>query len=33
LLAPDIGRQPDEMPGWSSLLVGPLFRGAEVSFK
>jgi virulence factor Mce-like protein len=33
LLAPDIGVQPEQLPGWSSLLVGPLFRGAEVSFK
>jgi phospholipid/cholesterol/gamma-HCH transport system substrate-binding protein len=30
LLAPELGTDP---PGWSSLLVGPLFRGAEVSFR
>jgi ABC-type transporter Mla subunit MlaD len=33
LLAPDIGGDPANVPGWSSLLVGPLFRGAEVSFR
>ena len=33
LIGPDLGRSPDDMPGWSSLLVGPLFRGAEVSFR
>jgi hypothetical protein len=33
LLAPDIGGSPEQVPGWSSLLVGPLYRGAEVSFK
>lgn len=33
LLAPDIGSSPEQVPGWSSLLVGPLFRGAEVTFR
>jgi virulence factor Mce-like protein len=33
LLAGEMGKQPDQVPGWSSLLVGPLFRGAEVSFR
>ncbi|RCW44531.1 virulence factor Mce-like protein [Halopolyspora algeriensis] len=31
LLAPSLGTAPSEVPGWSSLLVGPLFRGAEVT--
>ncbi|GLZ42344.1 MCE family protein [Actinokineospora sp. NBRC 105648] len=30
LLAPVEGVSPGEIPGWSSLLVGPLLRGAEV---
>ncbi|PRX43915.1 virulence factor Mce-like protein [Prauserella shujinwangii] len=33
LLAPQVGLSPDEVPGWSSLLVGPLYRGAEVSVR
>ena len=34
LLAPDLGlASPSDVPGWSSLLVGPLFRGAEVDLK
>jgi phospholipid/cholesterol/gamma-HCH transport system substrate-binding protein len=33
LLAPAHGVAPTDMPGWSSLLLGPLFRGAEVSLK
>jgi phospholipid/cholesterol/gamma-HCH transport system substrate-binding protein len=33
LLAPNMGTDPAGVPGWSSLLVGPLFRGAEVSFR
>ncbi|WP_026424098.1 MCE family protein [Actinokineospora inagensis] len=33
LIAPDLGVQPEQVPGWSSLLLGPAFRGAEVSFK
>ncbi|MFR9731201.1 MCE family protein [Saccharopolyspora sp. MS10] len=30
LLAPGLGRAPARVPGWSSVLVGPVFRGAEV---
>lgn len=33
LLGPQLGTDPASVPGWSSLLVGPLFRGAEVSFR
>lgn len=33
LLAPSMGVSPDEVPQWSSLLVGPLFRGAEVRLR
>jgi phospholipid/cholesterol/gamma-HCH transport system substrate-binding protein len=33
LLAPELGAQPEQMPDMSSLLVGPLFRGAEVSYR
>ncbi len=33
LLAPQVGVMPDEVPGWSALLVGPLYRGAEVSLR
>ncbi|GLY66339.1 MCE family protein [Amycolatopsis taiwanensis] len=30
LVAPELGTTPDAVPGWSSLLLGPLYRGAEV---
>jgi phospholipid/cholesterol/gamma-HCH transport system substrate-binding protein len=30
LLAPSLGVMPQDVPAWSSLLVGPLLRGAEV---
>jgi virulence factor Mce-like protein len=33
LLAPGLGVPPSQVPGWSSLLVGPLFRGAEVTLR
>ncbi|GDY29372.1 MCE family protein [Gandjariella thermophila] len=33
MLAPQLGVQPQDMPNWTSLLVGPLFRGAEVTLK
>ena len=33
LIAPGIGVQPQQVPGWASLLVGPLYRGAEVRFQ
>ncbi len=31
LLAPAAGRPPAELPDWSSLLVGPAYRGTEVT--
>jgi phospholipid/cholesterol/gamma-HCH transport system substrate-binding protein len=33
LLGPQLGLTAAEVPGWSSLLVGPLYRGAEVTVK
>jgi virulence factor Mce-like protein len=33
LVAPGMGVEPAEVPGWSSLLLGPLFRGAEVTVR
>ncbi|GAA5160267.1 MULTISPECIES: MCE family protein [Amycolatopsis] len=30
LAAPAMDTTPDQVPGWASLLVGPLYRGAEV---
>lgn len=33
LLAPSMGVAPDDVPGWSSLLVGPVFRGQEVTLR
>lgn len=33
LLAPSMGVSSDEVPGWGSLLVGPVLRGAEVSYR
>ncbi|HEV8557573.1 MAG TPA: MCE family protein [Actinophytocola sp.] len=33
LLAPSLGVMPEDVPGWSALLVGPLFRGAEVELR
>jgi virulence factor Mce-like protein len=33
LIGPQLGVRPEQVPGWASLLVGPLYRGAEVSFK
>lgn len=33
LLAPSMGVDPAAVPSWSSVLVGPLFRGAEVTLK
>ncbi|GAB3501893.1 MCE family protein [Amycolatopsis cihanbeyliensis] len=33
LMAPALGTTPDAVPGWSSLLVGPLLRGTEVTLK
>lgn len=31
LLAPAAGKRPGDLPDWSSLLVGPAYRGAEVT--
>jgi phospholipid/cholesterol/gamma-HCH transport system substrate-binding protein len=31
LIAPSLGVAPEDVPAWSSLLVGPLFRGVEVT--
>jgi len=33
LIAPNLALEPGQVPGWSTLLLGPLFRGTEVSFK
>lgn len=33
LLAPQLGVGPKQVPDWSGLLVGPLYRGAEVEVK
>jgi phospholipid/cholesterol/gamma-HCH transport system substrate-binding protein len=33
LVAPELGVMPGDVPGWSSLLLGPLFRGAEVTLR
>ena len=33
LLAPALGVPPSQVPAWSSLLVGPLYRGAEVTLR
>jgi phospholipid/cholesterol/gamma-HCH transport system substrate-binding protein len=28
-----MGLQPSQVPGWATLLVGPLYRGTEVTIK
>ncbi|WP_020668450.1 MCE family protein [Amycolatopsis nigrescens] len=33
LVGPQVGIDPAEVPGWTGLLVGPLYRGAEVTVK
>ncbi|MBE9375464.1 MCE family protein [Saccharopolyspora sp. HNM0983] len=33
MMAPEMGVERDDVPGWSGLLVGPMFRGAEVDLK
>ena len=33
LASPALGSLPDQVPGWAGLLVGPLYRGAEVELK
>ena len=33
LLSPQLNKSPQQLPDWSSFLVGPLYRGAEVTFQ
>ncbi|PPK69509.1 MCE family protein [Actinokineospora auranticolor] len=33
LIAPDMGVAPEQVPSWSTLLLGPVFRGSEVGFR
>jgi phospholipid/cholesterol/gamma-HCH transport system substrate-binding protein len=33
MIAPTLGVQPKDVPNWSSVLVGPLYRGAEVTLR
>ncbi|MEV5825986.1 MCE family protein [Spirillospora sp. NPDC052242] len=33
LVAPSVQEVPEALPGWSSVLVGPLYRGTEVTLK
>ncbi|TVT34635.1 MCE family protein [Amycolatopsis rhizosphaerae] len=33
LVSPTLNTTPDQVPGWSGLLVGPLYRGAEVELQ
>lgn len=33
LVAPSLKVQPQTLPDWSSVLIGPAFRGAEVKLK
>ncbi|MBB4686499.1 MCE family protein [Amycolatopsis jiangsuensis] len=33
LVGPEVGMSQNQFPGWGSLLVGPLYRGAEVTVK
>ena len=33
LIALQSGRRPRDLPGWSSLVVGPALRGTEVSLR
>ena len=33
VLAPTMGVPSRDVPGWGSLLVGPVLRGAEVSYR
>jgi phospholipid/cholesterol/gamma-HCH transport system substrate-binding protein len=33
LLAPQLGKAPADLPNWSSVLVGPVYRGAEVTLR
>ncbi|WP_019630047.1 MCE family protein [Actinomadura atramentaria] len=33
LVAPSVNEVPEQLPGWSSVLVGPIYRGAQVNLK
>jgi hypothetical protein len=33
LIAPGMDLSPSQVPGWSTLLLGPMFRGAEVTVR
>ncbi|MEU6641033.1 MCE family protein [Saccharomonospora sp. NPDC046836] len=33
LIGPQVGLSPSDVPGWGALLVGPLYRGAEVTVR
>ena len=33
LIAPQAGMSTSDVPAWSSVLVGPLYRGTEVTLK
>jgi phospholipid/cholesterol/gamma-HCH transport system substrate-binding protein len=33
LLGPQLDMAPEDVPGWTNLLVGPLYRGAEVTVR
>ncbi|MFD5201138.1 MCE family protein [Streptomyces sp. NPDC058375] len=33
LVAPSLKKAPEDLPDWSSVLIGPAFRGAEVKLK
>ncbi|MCV2462369.1 ABC transporter substrate-binding protein, partial [Streptomyces sp. ICN988] len=33
LIAPAAGERPGDLPDWSSLLVGPVYRGTEVTLR
>ncbi|AHH99672.1 MCE family protein [Kutzneria albida] len=33
LVAPAVGEQPSDLPGWSSVLLGSLYRGTEVTVR
>ncbi|MGW7287248.1 MCE family protein [Streptomyces sp. NPDC054847] len=33
LMAPELKKTPDALPDWSSVLTGPVYRGAEVTLK
>jgi phospholipid/cholesterol/gamma-HCH transport system substrate-binding protein len=33
LVAPSVGVPADQVPAWGSVLVGPLYRGTEVTLR